>query len=763
MTSESVTTPLASTLVDKEQAADHNDDSQEDISLGGSNDATSLSSLKAIRSENEDANETGQADRNDDVEEDPLLTRYHTACQKGDLATVKEMIHGKLLEVNKDGDSVEHITGLHWASINNRLSVVDFLVSQGADVNSRAGALHATPLHWAARYGYVYIVDFLLKHGADPTMTDDQGFNLLHLSVNSSNIMLVLYVLFSVVSKGLLDVDCQDPKGRTSLLWAAYQGDSLTVAVLLKFGANIKIADTEGFTPLHWGTVKGQPHVLKYLIQDGADFFQKTDAGKDCFAIAQEMNTVYSLREALIHSGFNNHGYPIKKWFKKSQHAKLVTFLTPFVFLGLAFALFSHVNPLFAIIVLFLLTLATNKGLNKLVLPSYGRMGIHNVTLLRSPLFSGVFFGSLLWVTIVWFFKVMPWTFADEPYTNILLLIVLLLVFYIFGQLVTSDPGCVPEETDHENVRQTISDLLEIGKFDTKNFCIETWARKPLRSRFSSLNNAVVARFDHYCPWIFNDVGLKNHKGFMFFITLMECGILTFFKLCLEYFDELEDSYEDRNQELGKCFILGHSDLCSGLRYDRFVFLVLLWALLQSIWVASLIFVQTFQIFKGMTNSEFNVLMKENKANGADGVSFNENFNTTPEGFAPSIELDEDNNNTVLAPVPGSTLRKPRTCFGVCFTVTGMDQWFAVVKETIGIKDSSGHNIYSITSKIPTNYGWRRNVKDFWLTSDVNAPLWRRILYSPTSSKALLNGTEVDYFKLYKLPVKEAEQGSDMV
>lgn len=147
-------------------------------------------------------------------------------------------------------------------------------------------------------------MDFLLKHGADPTMTDDQGFNLLHLSVNSSNIMLVLYVLFSVVSKGLLDVDCQDPKGRTSLLWAAYQGDSLTVAVLLKFGANIKIADTgRGFTPLHWGTVKGQPHVLKYLIQDGADFFQKTDAGKDCFAIGCKKEHVYSPERGINHSG----------------------------------------------------------------------------------------------------------------------------------------------------------------------------------------------------------------------------------------------------------------------------------------------------------------------------------------------------------------------------------------------------------------------------------------------------------------------------
>ena len=177
-------------------------------------------------------------------------------------------------------------------------------------------------------------------------------------------------------------------------------------------------------------------------------------------------------------------------------------------------------------------------------------MGVHNVTLLRSPLLSGVFFGTLLWVTIVWFFKVMPRTFSDEQYTNILMLVILVSVFYLFGQLVIMDPGCLPEETDHENVRQTISNLLEIGKFDTKNFCIETWIRKPLRSKFSPLNNAVVARFDHYCPWIFNDVGLKNHKAFIFFITLMESGIFTFLALCLEYFDELEDAHEDTSQKL---------------------------------------------------------------------------------------------------------------------------------------------------------------------------------------------------------------------
>lgn len=132
----------------------------------------------------------------------------------------------------------------------------------------------------------------------------------------------------------------------------------------------------------------------------------------------------------------------------------------------------------------------------------------------------------------------------------------------------------------------------------------------------------MVARFDHYCPWIFNDVGLKNHKAFIFFITLMESGIFTFLALCLEYFDELEDAHEDTSQKNGKCFILGASDLCSGLIYDRFVFLILLWALLQSIWVASLIFVQAFQICKGMTNTEFNVLMKESKSIGPRWVIF---------------------------------------------------------------------------------------------------------------------------------------------
>lgn len=727
-------------------------------------DDVSLSSMQPIISdddqgENKD-NDENQKELNDtDLQEeqpDPVLERYLVACQKGDLATVKELIESGLVDINEDHDKIEEVTGLHWASINNRLSVVAYLVSRGADINAKAGTLHAPPLHWAARYGYVYIVDYLLKHGADPTLQDDQGFNLLHLSVNSSNIMLVLYVLFFVVSKGILDVDCQDPNGRTPLLWAAYQGDSLTVDSLLKLGAYIKIPDNGGFTPLHWGTLKGQPHVLMYLIQGGGDFFQKTNDGKDCFTIAQDMNTVFSLNEALKHSGFDSRGYPLKRYFSKSSHAKAVTFFTPWVFLGVAFYLFSHIHPLFALPSALILGIAVNKILNHFVLPSYETVGVTPLSLLRTPLYAGLFSGSVFWLLFVWLTKIIPKTIIEEFWSNLFLISTLSSITYLLMRLLRSDPGRVPAEKDHEKVRATISELLSIGKFDTRHFCIETWVRKPLRSRFSSLSSSLVARFDHYCPWIYNDVGVKNHKMFIFFIIAIEAAIWTFACLCMEYFDELEDNNEEYKGEI-KCFLLSNDNLCAGLTYDLFTSLILLWVIFQSIWVGFLIIVQLFQILKGVTNYEFSKLMKENSRMSLDPIMVNEFFNTAPEELAV-INGDVDNVDelsTVNAPRrPGSHLKKSRKCFDTCCAVTGMDQWFMVMREAFGISRSSSGPSESLKPSFPTNYGWRTNWKDFWLTSDTTAPIWQRIFFSSVTSKALLGGVEVDYYKLYKLPPK---------
>ncbi|CAR27194.1 ZYRO0C11132p [Zygosaccharomyces rouxii] len=731
-------------------------------------DEISLSSMRPILSGDEgEATDDEMVHRATSTMEEPEepLDQFMSACQRGDLAAVKEIVNSGQVDINNDYDKTEQVTGLHWASINNRLGVVDFLVSRGADVNIKAGSLHAPPLHWAARYGYVYIVHYLLEHGADPRVTDDQGFNLLHLSVNSSNIMLVLYVLFFVVDRGILEVDGQDPHGRTPLLWAAYQGDSLTVDSLLKFGSYAKVTDRGGFAPLHWGTLKGQPHVLIYLIQNGGDVFQKTDDGKDCFTIAQEMNTMYSLVDALRHCGFDATGNPIKKLLRESLHAKIITFFVPWVFLGVVFALFSHLHLLFSLPIVILFGLANGKLLNKYILPCYPVVGVTSASLLRSPLYLGLFTASIIWPMLIWISRVIPVTIQDQYTANFLLMIIILAVSYLLVVLVKSDPGRIPTEKNTQVIRETIKDLLATGKFDSKNFCIETWVKKPLRSRFSSLSNSLVARFDHYCPWVYNDIGLRNHKAFLMCILLVEILMLLFNYLCMEYFDELEDVHKHAdNGGEPKCTILRNENLCLGFTYDRFAFLTFVWVVFHSVWVGLLVIVQLFQVFQGVTNYEFSKLMKESRINRTDPVLFNEFFGTAPEelltvnGEIDNTNLERSNeaslNQTITS--TGSGLKRSKNCFGICCALTGVDQWLMVIKETFGMSHSASGAKRSLTVSSPTNYGWKTNWKDFWLTSDVTAPLWRRILLSPATSRALLGGQEVDYYKLFSLPPKHS-------
>ena len=59
------------------------------------------------------------------------------------------------------------MTAIHWAAVNNHVTIVERLLSCSVpvDINDNDGC---TPLWWAALYGHVRCVDVLLKHGASP-------------------------------------------------------------------------------------------------------------------------------------------------------------------------------------------------------------------------------------------------------------------------------------------------------------------------------------------------------------------------------------------------------------------------------------------------------------------------------------------------------------------------------------------------------------------------------------------------------------------
>ena len=72
-------------------------------------------------------------------------------------------------------------TPLHFAAGFNRVEVVEFLLSMGADVQAKdKGGL--VPLHNACSYGHLEVVVSLVTHGANVNAPDLWKFTPLHES-----------------------------------------------------------------------------------------------------------------------------------------------------------------------------------------------------------------------------------------------------------------------------------------------------------------------------------------------------------------------------------------------------------------------------------------------------------------------------------------------------------------------------------------------------------------------------------------------------
>lgn len=175
-------------------------------------------------------------------------------------------------------------TALHYATLANNDVCVKYLIDKGAVVDAPAGDLQATPLHWASRQGRLGAVHRLIKEGANPSLKDGQGFNALHLAVHSSHAMLVLYLLYLDI-----EIDVSDNVGgHTPLMWAAYQGHSQSVDLLLKFGASVTATDHSQLTPLHWAVVRGNKMCIRKMLEYDADVNARDQTGKSVMDFIHE-------------------------------------------------------------------------------------------------------------------------------------------------------------------------------------------------------------------------------------------------------------------------------------------------------------------------------------------------------------------------------------------------------------------------------------------------------------------------------------------
>ncbi|KAF8977401.1 palmitoyltransferase akr1 [Entomortierella lignicola] len=520
-------------------------------------------------------------------EEDLEDISIFQAAQMGKLAVVARLIDlDPALVKSRD---FQDVTALHWAAINNQIPVAKCLLDHGAEVDAIGGELAATPLHWCSRNGHLNMSKLLIKYGADPLLQDSQGFNGLHLATHSSNAMLILYLM---MAKDMA-VDIVDTLGHTSLMWAAYQGDNLSVEILLKHGARVDTKDREGFTPLHWAVVRGNRECLSKILMAGADVRAKDKSGKTPEDMIKELKGTMIWEKALSDAKLSNDGQSRRSLFEKKTCNTIIYFI-PYVTMYITLELMVLFPWFVAIPLAIAQFLLGHIGAIKFILRTKtpGDM-------LQTPYYTAVFQSTAFLVGYTWIRRLLFNT-SHLALLNLVFALGYSSTMYFFYGAVMADPGWTKPNTSIESQRNTVVQMADRGLLDIRHFCVSCVSQRPMRSKHCRFCKRCVTKFDHHCPWIHNCIGAKNHRAFIFFLIIFIISVPVYAYLSFEYLYIMSPKYVPVESNI--C-LLGET-LCGYFQYDAFTTTLAIVALLQMTWPGLLLIVQLYQVGQAKTTNE---------------------------------------------------------------------------------------------------------------------------------------------------------------
>lgn len=161
-----------------------------------------------------------------------------------------------------DVKNTEGKTPLALAALLGNVEILTLLLKNGAmaDIENANVALHQ-----AASYGRLNSVEFLLKNGAQINSKDESGWTAFHYAAESGcpqSLEIIKYLLENGAD-GLAKTEGD----LTALHFASMNHRVRDVKYLLEKGLKVDDKDAEGNTPVHFGARLGSSQVFEYLLQ----------------------------------------------------------------------------------------------------------------------------------------------------------------------------------------------------------------------------------------------------------------------------------------------------------------------------------------------------------------------------------------------------------------------------------------------------------------------------------------------------------------
>lgn len=170
-----------------------------------------------------------------------LVDEIACACQNGDLFLCKTLFRNGAC-INQP-DSAGFLP-LHYASMNGHYEIIQFLLENGSDVTSLLTGY--PPLVLAARGGHSQVIQLLSLFGASVDDVGQAGAPpIVSAAAGCQNSCIE-----TLLSLGA-EINATDIDGNTPLHAAVMQTNcTSTIQLLLLHGANIKISNKSGLTPI---------------------------------------------------------------------------------------------------------------------------------------------------------------------------------------------------------------------------------------------------------------------------------------------------------------------------------------------------------------------------------------------------------------------------------------------------------------------------------------------------------------------------------